>query len=178
MNISLLISLLFLYSCRNTPKLDQEEVVEKWVGRKIIIPDVPCYSYDKRVSDSIFNYKAHHKILYYVDNEGCLNCNLRLGEWHDYISYIDSISSHQVSFLIYISPNKTNEAIRILKFNRFSFPVFIDETDRINIINKFPIENRFHTFLLDSNNVVLAIDNPIYSKSIASIYESIITSQN
>ena len=49
------------------------------------------------------------------------------------------------------------------------------EHDSINKLNHFPIETIFQTFLLDKNNRVVAIGNPIHNPKIKELYLNIIT---
>ena len=51
--------------------------------------------------------------------------------------------------------------VSLLRRVHFSYPVCIDEKDSFNLLNKFPKDNRFQTFLLDKNKKVVAIGNPI-----------------
>ena len=62
----------------------------------------------------------------------------------------------------------------LLRRVHFSYPVCIDEKDSFNLLNKFPKDNRFQTFLLDKNKKVVAIGNPINNPQIKELYQKII----
>lgn len=62
----------------------------------------------------------------------------------------------------------------MLKSSSFSFPVCIDEEDRVNKLNNFPKEMAFQTFLLDNDNKVIAMGNPILNPQIKELYLRII----
>jgi Protein of unknown function (DUF1573). len=52
--------------------------------------------------------------------------------------------------------------------------VCIDEEDRVNKLNNFPKEMAFQTFLLDNDNKVIAMGNPILNPQIKELYLRII----
>ena len=53
-------------------------------------------------------------------------------------------------------------------------PVCIDETDRLNQLNKFPAGGKFHTFLLDRDNKVVLVGSPVNNENIAELYRDIL----
>ena len=61
-----------------------------------------------------------------------------------------------------------------LRVHDFNSPVCVDPQDSLGILNQFPEDENFHTFLLDKDNRVLAIGNPIYSTRIRELYLNII----
>ena len=54
--------------------------------------------------------------------------------------------------------------------NRFHYPLFIDVEDKFNSLNKLPAESRFRTFLLDENNRIILIGNPVQNPKIRDLY--------
>ena len=59
--------------------------------------------------------------------------------------------------------------------NHFFYPVIYDYNGLLNKKNQFPTyPYPLHTFLLDRNNKVLAIGNPINNESIRNIFDKII----
>ena len=54
------------------------------------------------------------------------------------------------------------------------FAVYIDKNNKFNKLNKFPSNMNFQTFLLDRNNRVIAIGNPIYNPKVKELYLKII----
>ena len=47
---------------------------------------------------------------------------------------------------------------------------FIAYTDRLNKLNTFPSNATFQTFLLDTNNKVIVLGNPIHNLSVKELY--------
>ena len=61
------------------------------------------------------------------------------------------------------SPMNKAILLKSLRINKFNHYVFIDEKDSLNQLNAFPANEAFHTLLLDKNNKVLAMGNPIHN---------------
>lgn len=64
--------------------------------------------------------------------------------------------------------------INILKRDNFTHPVCLDEEDAFNKLNKLPADMMFQTFLLDKDNRVVAIGNPIHNPKVKELYLKII----
>ncbi len=101
--------------------------------------------------------------MIYIDSIGCMSCKMNLPEWANFIIELDSISNKTVPCLFIFNPKKNGKerVVSLLRRVHFSYPVCIDEKDSFNLLNKFPKDNRFQTFLLDKNKKVVAIGNPI-----------------
>ena len=86
----------------------------------------------------------------------------------------DSVGNGKVQFLYFLSPKKTDNVIGNLRAYDFNYPVCVDPQDSLDILNQFPEDENFHTFLLDKDNRVLAIGNPIHNPKIRKLYLDII----
>lgn len=62
----------------------------------------------------------------------------------------------------------------ILKRDGFGYPVCIDQSDTFNKLNHFLDEMAFQTFLLDRNNRIIALGNPVLNPNIKKLYWNII----
>lgn len=62
----------------------------------------------------------------------------------------------------------------MLKRENFNAPVWIDRMNAFYNLNHFPSDERFQTFLLDKDNRVLAVGNPIHNPKIKELYLKII----
>lgn len=71
-------------------------------------------------------------------------------------------------------PKKVTEIYQSLLLDRFKYPVCIDKEDSLNKLNNFPHNMAFQTFLLNKNNKVMAIGNPILNPKIKELYMKII----
>ena len=69
-------------------------------------------------------------------------------------------------FLFFFFPKRGTEIYQSLLADRFKYPVCIDEEDSLNKLNSFPSDMAFQTFLLDKDNKVKAIGNPVHNPKI------------
>ena len=171
-NIASVVSLLLflLLSCHDNNKEHMRFLVEKWQGKEIVFPEKPLFT--QFVTDSI-NYqipKSDYKVIMYIDSMGCVSCKLQLPKWKEFIAQVDSLSNGTVPFLFFFQPKDTKELRRTLKRDNFSMPVCIDTEDRFNTLNHFPSEMMFQTFLLDKDNKVVVIGNPIHNLAVRDLY--------
>ena len=59
--------------------------------------------------------------------------------------------------------------------NLFDEPVCIDEKDSLNLLNRFPQRMDFQTFLLNEDNQVVAVGNPVYNSKVRDLYLKILS---
>ncbi|MDH6344313.1 hypothetical protein M2480_002798 [Parabacteroides sp. PFB2-12] len=88
---------------------------------------------------------------------------------------VDSISEGHVPFLFFFQSSDQKEIRYLLKRDNFDYPVCVDREDRLNKLNGFPSDITFQTFLLDSNNRVVTIGNPIHNLAVKDLYLKQIT---
>jgi hypothetical protein len=84
------------------------------------------------------------------------------------------IAGDKVSHLFVINPPDNKTTIREIKSSLtagfFDFPICLDYADSINKLNHFPIDERFRCFLLDENNHVVLIGNPVHNQRFRELY--------
>lgn len=171
--ISLVVVILSVTACGSHAKTDElRTLVEQWQGREIKLPEVMT---DVLTGDTIDFSDADFTILTYVDSAGCTSCKLRLPIWNEFANSLDSISDATVKLLIVVNPKVNKEITYFLKRDSYPHPVYMDEGDRVNTVNKFLNEPSAQSFLLDRYNKVIAIGNPTVNNSIAAFYKSIIS---
>ena len=54
--------------------------------------------------------------------------------------------------------------------DNFTYPICFDEMDDFNKLNRFPSDMTFQTFLLDKENRVIDIGNPVHNLNIWKLY--------
>lgn len=173
--VTSLILLISVCSCTHSNKDRMNELVNSWLGRKIAFPHDMIFT--ESCKDTVTNFWPFHKdfcIVVYANSVGCLSCRLQLGMWHDFITDCDSILGKQIPVLFYFSTDNIHQISHILRRDNFTYPVCIDRTDSLNILNKFPIDEQFQTFLLSGDNEALAIGNPIHNPKVKELYLNII----
>lgn len=162
----------YFISCANKEdKINVENIVQEWKGKEIKFPEDMTYTFQGYDTVSYFT-NNQYKILTYIDSFGCTSCKLKLNKWIDFINYLDSFTSNKIDYIFIFNPK--NRGVKDLKaelyLNNFTKPICLDLKDELNLINNFPTEYDFQTFLLDSNNHVKLIGNPISNSDIKELY--------
>lgn len=75
--------------------------------------------------------------------------------------------------ILFLSP-KQRDATKYFSYEHFVYPVCMDEQNEFNKLNHFPSEIAFQTFLLDRDNRVIAIGNPILNPKVRELYLKLI----
>lgn len=156
-------------ACENNKKNDMRHLVSEWNAREIVFSKELKFSiFGQDVPNDTFP-KSDYTIVAYVDSIGCTSCKLQLHRWKELINELDS-----VPILFFLHPKNKREAMLVLKQNNFNYPVCIDKNDVFNKLNKFPKEMEFQTFLLDKDNKVVGIGNPVHNPKVKELYLKII----
>lgn len=172
-----ILTILALCSCDNIKHRKEQalSVMEQWIGKEIVYPDNLNFTilgvdtlYNEIQSQYLF------KVVSYVDSTGCTSCKLQLPRWKAFIAEMDSASRGRsvVSFILH--SNNVSDIIYTLKYNNYKYPVCIDEKKSFYNVNNLPLNEAFQTFLLDENNRVIAIGNPIHNPKIKDLFLKII----
>ena len=171
--ILLLLSL--LTACKENNKEKFAQLVQEWQGKEIVFPQNMAFTrfvtepVDYRIPD------AEYKVLVYVDSVGCTSCKLQLLKWKELIAHVDSATNGNVPFIFVFQSKDDRELRYILKRDNFDRPVCIDRNNRFDELNQFPQDITFQTFLLDKDNKVKVIGNPVHNLAVRDLYLKQIT---
>ena len=171
--ILLLLSL--LTACKENNKEKFALLVQEWQGKEIVFPQDMAFTrfvtepVDYRIPD------AEYKVLVYVDSVGCTSCKLQLPKWQKLIAHVDSATNGNIPFIFVFQSKDDRELRYILKCDNFDRPVCIDRNNRFNSSNRFPQDITFQTFLLDKDNKVKVIGNPVHNLAVRDLYLKQIT---
>ena len=166
------LALLFI-SCKGN-KQQLAALLKEWEQKEIIFPSHTVFTIQGK--DTVdFCIKDQYKVLVYTDSTGCTGCRLRLADWKKFMQQVDSTSADSVQFLFFFFPKKGMELHHTLKMALFNNPVCIDKQDSLNILNHFLQRMDFQTFLLNENNKVVAVGNPIYNNKVRDLYLKILS---
>lgn len=165
---------LFFASCEESEKERLSRLVQEWEGKEILFPAHSTFTIQGR--DTVdFDFKdATYKIVTYIDSVGCTDCKLQLYRWKELIKEVDSLTNGNVPFLFYFHPKDMKELRYLTRRNGFTYPVCFDEKDDFNRLNRFPGEMMFQTFLLDKENRVVALGNPVQNPKVKELYLNLI----
>ena len=178
LNLIILIILPIFFSCKNEQKEKEKyiaQLVNEWQGKQIVFPDNLISTRYLTDTTDFRIPQSEYKVLVYVDSIGCTSCKLQLHKWKELIEYTDSVAKEEVPFLFFFHSKDYKEIRYLLKRDGFDRPVCIDMDDRLNKLNKFPADMTFQTFLLDKNNKVAALGNPVHNTAVKDLYLKQIT---
>lgn len=175
--VSALASIVFV-CCSDDNRATIARTVEQWQGRTVQMPEGAVFTVQARDTVAMDVYAPAHKVLVYVDSMGCTSCRLQLHEWKKFIAEVDSATGGRVPFLFFLSPKSVKEARFITRRDDFTYPICVDMQNRLDSLNRFPEEDVFHTFLLDGENRVTVIGNPIHNRSVRALYMKTLTGRD
>ncbi len=168
--ISFICLLFFAMSCQKNDRAKVESLVKEWNNKEIRFPENPVFT--RFVTDTVPYRipKTDYKVVVFVDSIGCISCKLQLPRWKEFMHEVDSLSDGNVPFVFFFQTKDVRELRYILRRDNFSHPVCIDTEDSYYKLNRFPKEIMFQTFLVDSENRVKVIGNPIHNLSVKDLY--------
>ena len=162
----------FVWSC-SSDKDEYTKIVTEWQGKEIILPQVMT---DILTGDIINTDDADFTILTYIDSVGCTSCAMKLPLWNYFLNSLDSVcNGTEYNAVFVVNSKDETELSFLLKREKYYYPVVCDSLDFLNSTNHLPEAQMFRTFLLDKNNRVMAIGNPVFIPRIANLYKSIIS---
>ena len=164
-------------SCEESEKERLSRLVKEWEGKEILFPTHSTFTIQGK--DTVdFDFKdAEYKVVMYVDSVGCTDCKLQLPRWKELMTEVDSLRGGSVSFLFYFHPKDLRELRFLTRRDAFAYPVCFDDKDEFNHLNNFPSEMMFQTFLLDKENKVIALGNPVLSPKVKELYLNLISGE-
>ena len=173
--ITLIMCVWMLASCQESNKEAMLRLVNEWNGKEIKFPAHSVFTIQGK--DTVdFPYKgADYKVVTYVDSAGCTSCKLQLNRWKDLVEEVDSLTDGAVPFLFYFQTKDLKELRYLTRREGFTYPVCFDEKDELDALNRFPDEMMFQTFLLDKENKVVAIGNPVHNPKVKELYLKVMT---
>lgn len=168
-------SLLLFQSCRPSESESMERLLNQWHGKEIQFPSVPKFAVYGEDTVEMGISSGNYKIVHYLDSTGCTTCKMDLDRWKTFIGYMDSVSQSSVSCLIYIHATRKREVKIALKEGRFDYPVCLDTNNEFNRLNGLPLNPVFQTLLLDKDNKVVAMGDPVKNPRVKELYLNIIS---
>ena len=157
----------FLLSCKESGKARLTRLVEEWEGKEVVFPRQAVFTVQGRDTVAFRWQDAPYRIVTYVDSIGCASCKLQLPKWKQLIAETDSLFGK-------FHPKDLRELMYLTRRDAFTYPVCFDREDAFNRLNRFPSEMSLQTFLLDKNNRVVAIGNPVHNPRVKELYLNIV----
>ncbi|MFI3263199.1 MAG: hypothetical protein R3Y26_09895 [Rikenellaceae bacterium] len=161
----------FLASCTNQAKIKKDLV--QLISAPIILPtDAKVTIHGK---DTLINnhFESELKMIVYSDSLGCTSCGInKMYLWDEFVKYADGYDGRLKFYFIYSPSSKVNKTIRrAFKQSLFDYPIVIDETGEFEKKNShLPRNHAMHAFLLDKDNKIIMVGNPLLNKDIEKLF--------
>jgi len=168
---SLLIFLVVI-SC-NQGKKESEKKVSRFIGDTLFLPEISEVLY----KDSLYheklplNKESKLKIttLFWGD---CSSCIADLEGWGELFQLAKSKQEVEILFYLYTADFKFFKKSIYNDKNFHQYPLILDKELNYVDRNNLPFNDKiYQTFLLDSNNKVILVGNPIYNKKLMKLYK-------
>ena len=159
-------SLICFYILRDTNQTLLRKELHSWIGYQFNLQDdFQLISGDSSLLD------RPYKIIMYIDDMGCTSCNLKLREWSDmYETAFNQIMPDKISIVILFDGRDEEDMLMIIKSAQWEMPVFWDRDKVISSSRPFPKQARKRCMLLDEENKVMLVGNPVYSLGVYNLY--------
>ncbi|MDE7459246.1 MAG: DUF1573 domain-containing protein [Muribaculaceae bacterium] len=159
---------LFISSC-NDKRAAHTNIIAEWVGREIVMPDDLVYQIQDDTIDLDLS-RPDFKIINYIDSTGCTSCRMKLTMWSDLINELKSLPDVDVEVIMIVNSIDSKEIVNILHRDNYLNPIVIDRDNLFDSLNDLPPKSEHHTFLLDAENKVIAVGNPVFNPKIRDLF--------
>jgi hypothetical protein len=169
-------SILILVTACNNEKKEITETVSQLLDKEIVFPDALQSKVLGR--DTVIDVlgKKGYKIVTFADSLGCTDCRLNFYGWKLRIKEAGEWSK-PVDFVFIVQPRSEYELYNILKFDQINFPIFYDFNASFIRENELPTEAMYQTFLINAENKIVLVGNPIPNKVLWDMYKETVESQ-
>lgn len=169
---NLVIFFLLLISCDNR-KSYLINTLKEYSGNKIIFNDtLETKIYGKNIDN--FLIKGNYTILNYIDSSGCSACRLKLYQWKLLKEELDSINLN-LNFIFVIWTKDYKEIEYLQKVNQVNIPIIYDYNGSFIKENRIPDILGLQTFLLDEENRITILGNPVENEKVKKLIISELT---
>ena len=117
------------------------------------------------------------KLVIYTDSVGCTACAInQINLWDSFIDYANQFNNQLRFYFIFSPVKKDLNSIKLAIANSmFEYPIVLDTLREFEKLNPHLPKNRsFHSFLLDKNNNVILVGNPMQNKRIEEMFYKIV----
>ena len=166
-----ILPILIFCSCANNRLVKD---VTQFMGTQIILsPDLSAVWKGRDTVLTDFT-KVPIKLVVYHDSLICSTCQMgKMYEWEEIAAYADSLS--QWFSIIYLFTPKKEDMFKVnmlLRADNFDYPIFIDQHATFVKQNpKLPKNRQLYSFLLDKNNKVVMVGNPLHNPTLWNLYK-------
>ena len=163
---SILLAFIFSFflfsSCGINISDELKNMLDKEINYDKLIPNM--YGHDI-LNGNIKPVKKDARLIVYYDSTICQSCRLnKIGEWDNILELQDSFEGKfEVMFIFSPTETECPYVKRYLATRKFPYLVWFDKNNSFLDRNSIPSDNRFHVFLVNENNKVVFVGDPLYN---------------
>lgn len=170
-----LFALLVSLGACSSPVTESREakIVKELTGKELVFSDnlfADALNEDT-LSLDVFQLKVPKIVA--VVNYDCGPCRESIKKWKEYLN------GKNITFLLIVrgGDEEFYNDIRSKESSNFKY-IYYDSDNVFELTNKIPLDTRLRTFLINSENKIRIIGNPLFNKAIAKLYDEEIISAN
>ncbi len=165
-----------LCSCENNDFLHEE--LRKIKSHNINLPmqKMTCYSEkcidkNKESDNSLLKYK----MIVFTDSSECSSCAIKsLNQWNKLL-YMEDKGKVKFYFVFSLIKGNAQEIHYAYRISGLNHPIYVDTCNAFLRANPhIPSNPLFHSFLLDENDSVILVGNPVRNKKIEELFFKIL----
>lgn len=118
-----------------------------------------------------------YRVVIYSDSADCSSCVLdKLWIWNDKMKELKQLNSNlRFIFILSPRPDRLEDVYLSLAFSGLQSHVYVDTAFVFQKENpQIPAEYDYHTFLLNTNDSIVIVGNPIDNKSVDKLYKKLL----
>lgn len=159
--------ILFFSCSENRKKI--EESLDNMKNRNVVIPFDKLVCYGNTSDDTI--YSSQYRLIVYSDTNECSFCNVKNTlYWESLLDSVNDKKSDTKMDIIFIySPSKEEKErfLANIKMVKLKWPVYVDTCSYFTVANPYiPNNSMFHTFLVNEENRIMLVGNPLYNEKV------------
>ena len=150
-----------------------EDNINKMLNHKVIVPYYKILMY--KGPHTLYDYSMAEplNLVVYVDSTECSSCYLgNILKWESMLDTL-RINYDFVRTTILFAPSKIKKDsfFEKLKNTKFKYPLYIDTCNIFSKTNEdIPMDKMYHTFLMDEDNNVILVGDPLKNKKIKRMF--------
>lgn len=173
MKIAFLSIMIILFTACSTNSIEKDYT--KLKSQNINLPQYETLIIKGKKYSNTDQLNGKLKLIVFCDSTNCNTCAIEaIYSWEEYIKYAEKLEN-QLCYYFIFTPRKEDIAkVRTtLAMTDFDYPIVFDSTGTFRRLNPhIPTNKVFHTFLLDGNNHVVMIGNPLYNSETETLFKT------
>lgn len=164
----LIISFLIISCGSKESRLLRE--AKKLYGKQIVLPSEYESLSISGIPDITDEMHKRYKIVTYIDSSSCSECAFKIVKQWDEL--LKDIPAHaDVGFIPVMYPYNKEEIGKLLELYAIEWPLLYDVRNEFIAKNRLKVLARNKTFLLDENNRIIVVGEPLNAAPLWDVYK-------